>query len=78
MFTNEYDNHRDDWGISWNDKWVHQGGIPRSYYRGRNGRYVKEVERPSSVSEEEYNKLKSFHKRVNKIILEEYNKLETN
>ena len=82
FFTNEYNNHRDDAGFSFNDPWVYQGGIPTGYYHGRNGRHTKPVRFPTKfseiLSEEEYNELKDFHKKVNNIIIEEYSKLQLN
>lgn len=30
MPINEYNNHRDDAGFSWNDEWVHKGGFGTS------------------------------------------------
>jgi hypothetical protein len=74
--------YRDETGTSYGDEWVYQGGIPTGYYHGRNGRYTKPVrfqtKRSEILSEEKYNKLRDFHKKVNNIVIEEYNKLNTN
>ena len=76
IFTNEYNNQRDDEGNSW-DFYIHNS--TPSIYHGRNGRYVKPVRYPTKISdrisEEKYNEIRDFHKKVNNIVLEEYKKI---
>ena len=64
---NEYNNHRDDAGFSWNDPWVHQGGVVPGYYHGRTGRYAKKAKNYYTITEED--------RKLARIVLEEYKKI---